>query len=92
MTDKKVTPLRAVAPPTADEEARQEVIDMLEEALEEAKRGEITEIVMILKRPNDDEWDERATVTRFMSAWIGKLEMLKHDWILQLKLYERTHE
>lgn len=80
-------PLRFVPRPSADKEAREEVIEMLEEALEEAKRGEIVEIVMILKRPEEDVWDERATVTRFMSAWIGKLEMLKHNWITQNREY-----
>lgn len=76
-------PLQFVPPPTANEEARAAVIAMLNETLEEAKRGEIAEMVMILKHPQEDEWSERATVTRFRSAWIGKLEILKHNWIIQ---------
>jgi hypothetical protein len=77
------TPLRIVADPTADEEIRAEVVGLLEETLEQAKRGEITEILLILKHPGTDEWSDRSTSTQHLTEWIGKLEVTKQSWILQ---------
>jgi hypothetical protein len=77
-----IAPIKLVTPPTAEEAAKAKVIEMLEEALAEAKTGKFTEFVLILKRA-DDDWEERATPTRYMSEWIGKLEMLKFTWMLQ---------
>ena len=72
-----VTPLRVVALPTADEEAKADAIRILEELLEEAKHGEIVEFAIVIMRPGDDMWDERTTPTRARSAWIGKQARLK---------------
>lgn len=88
----KVTNLRIAPIPTADEEIRAKVVAMLEEALEQAKRGEIDELFMILKHPGTDEWSDRATETQHFSEWIGKLEVTKQTWILQFLQRERDDE
>jgi hypothetical protein len=76
----KITRLHIVAPPTTTEEIRAEVIAELERTLEDARRGDIDEIFMILKHPGDDEWSHRATPTQHLTAWIGKLEVTKLAW------------
>lgn len=79
---KKKTPL---------EESRADVVQMLEETLAEARRGEIDEIVILGKCAQlpggDDEWLERASATQNMRAWIGALEMMKADWIEMYRVF-----
>lgn len=83
MPDSKISQLRVVAAPSAEDEIRVEVVNMLKEALEQAERGEVSEIFMILKHPGTDEWSDRATMTQHLSEWIGKLEITKQSWITQ---------
>jgi len=86
-----VTPLRVVALPTADEEAKADAIRILEELLEEAKHGEIVEFAIVIMRPGDDMWDERTTPTRARSAWIGKLMMLMVNWIIHMDIEDKEN-
>lgn len=72
--------LHEVLPPTAEQAAQAEVIDLLERVLVCARNGEVSEIVMILLSPNG-EWRDLATHTETFTPWIGKLEVLKANWI-----------
>ncbi len=65
---------------TAAEESRIAVIDVLNEIMEEAERGEVGEIVAMIRHP-DGSYSERATPTDYQRDWIGQLEILKHSWI-----------
>jgi hypothetical protein len=80
----EITTLHAVKPITSTEAIRAEVIAMLEDALAEAKAGEIDELFMILKHPGGDEWSDRSTSTLNTTEWIGKLEVTKLSWSLKL--------
>jgi len=88
----KIIPLHAVAPVTADEEAKATAIRILEELLEEAKRGEIIEFAVIIVRPGDDIWSERMTPTRKKSEWIGKLMIMMVDWITHMSEEDDNEE
>lgn len=76
-----VRTLRAVQPPTAQAEIREQVVALLERTLAEAKAGEIDEVFMIIRHPGSDEWSDRATPTMGFTSWIGKLEIVKQTWI-----------
>lgn len=73
--------LHAVQPPTADEKARAEVIAHLEEVLAEARRGEISEVLIISLHP-DGEWSNLSTRTESISNWVGYLEQTQFDWMM----------
>lgn len=85
-----VRSLHAVQPPTADEEAKAAAVELLKELLAEAERGEIVELAVIVMRPGEDEWADRATPTRNKSAWIGKLMIMMVGWIGHMN--EEDHE
>lgn len=57
-----------------------DVIETLEKALEEARRGEIASIVIVAAHPLHGWSHEQSGVTDF-SAAIGRLEILKQEWI-----------
>ena len=80
----EITTLHPVKPVTTTDEIRAEVIDELERTLEEAKRGEIDELFMILKHPGRNEWSNRSTSTQNTTEWIVKLEVAKLSWSLKL--------
>lgn len=82
-------PLRLVTGPTVAETIRAEVIELLERALDEARRGEVTEVFMILKHPGTNKWSDLATSTQSLTDWIGKLEVTKHAWIEHFNQTER---
>lgn len=71
-----------VTKPTADEEVRQSVVRLLQETLDEAVRGEIDTIVLILGHP-DGDWSDKCSSTNKLSAAIGRLEITKHEWVVQ---------
>lgn len=75
-----VRKLHTVAPPTAPEHVRADLIEKLERTLAEARAGEITELFMIVLHP-DTDFSDRATPTENLTAWIGKLEIVKQRWI-----------
>lgn len=82
-------PLRLVTGPTASELVRADLVQLLERTLEEARRGEITELFMILRHPGDDEWSDRSTPTQGFAGWIGRLEITKQSWITLFSERER---
>jgi hypothetical protein len=61
-------------------ELNSNVIETLEEALAEARAGAITSIVLIAAHPTLGWSHEQSGVTDF-SAAIGRLEILKQEWI-----------
>jgi hypothetical protein len=80
MTDPAVLSL---APrPKAEDEVRDNVVKLLAGALEEARNGEITSVIVILQRA-DGDWSDRASDTLKFSEAIGRLEILKQEWIEQ---------
>jgi hypothetical protein len=74
------SPISLVAKPTADEEIRQSVITVLREALAEAEAGNINGVAMILSHP-DETWTHRGSECMEFSRMVGRIEMLKHQWI-----------
>lgn len=71
-----------VTKPTADAEVKASVLRVLRETLEQAERGEIDCVVMILGHP-DGEWTDRTSETVKFSEAIGRLEITKSEWIAQ---------
>ena len=69
-----------VQKPTVTEEIRSNVVNILRETLEQAERGEIDTVIMILHHP-DGDWTDRASSTEIFSDSIGRLEILKQKWI-----------
>lgn len=67
---------------TKAESIREDVIAILREALGEAERGEVAEIIVILKQ-TDGHWKDRRSATLAMSDAIGKIEIVKQAWIGQ---------
>lgn len=65
---------------TADEENRIAVLDVLNSVIEEAEKGEVEEVVILIRHPGG-EYSERATPTGFQRDWVGQLEILKQLWI-----------
>lgn len=65
---------------SVDEEARQQAIQFLEEALADARAGKIVSAVLIYERP-DGWWAYDLTPVRNFTKAIGQLEVIKTDWI-----------
>ena len=64
------------------EAIQQDIILCLEEALELAKLGEISSVVVILNRV-DGWWHEKRSDTTETTRDIGRLEILKQKWIAE---------
>lgn len=75
----KISKLSVVKAPTVEEAISQETIAILEEALEKARAGDIIQVVIIAKR--QEGWHEYASPTESIMEWIGRLEVLKTNWI-----------
>lgn len=69
-------PLKLVAPPTAEEVKRRDVIEFLRARLQEAEAGEIDEACLIVRRP-DGKWRYDYTPLESIVEWIGRLETMK---------------
>lgn len=78
----KPTPIGLVPKPTLLEQARTDVIDILEKALDRAKSGEIETILVIMKHLDGCWSDERSIAIDFPEA-IGRLEIVQHAWMNQ---------
>ena len=89
MNDDKVHKLHTVAPLTAKEELRAEVIALLRDALEQAEAGDVDEVLILMRHPGDDEWSNLASETLGFAAWIGRIEITKLDWIEQYREHHR---
>lgn len=72
--------LKLVPPPAEDVAIREATVQLLAQALDEAKAGHIAEIVLLVLHP-DGTWSDRTTQSLHFSEWIGRLEMTKLDWI-----------
>lgn len=79
-------PVRLIPKQTAAEEIKADVISILREHLERAERGEFDGVVVICRRSDGSWCDERSALVQFSDA-IGKLEIIKHDWIRQFRGY-----
>jgi hypothetical protein len=78
MTDPAVLSL---APrPKAEDQVRESIVAILATALKEARNGEITSVIMILQH-SDGDWSDRASETIKFTEAIGRLEILKQEWI-----------
>jgi 1,4-dihydroxy-2-naphthoyl-CoA synthase len=64
--------------PTADEEIRASAIQLLEEALADARSGKVVGVV-ILSKEIDGGWYHRATASLSLRERIGSLELVKFD-------------
>lgn len=69
--------------PTASDEVKQSVVDILETVLAEARAGEIVSLVVIAGHP-DETWSEWQSCTEHSSAMIGRLEIAKFTRIKSL--------
>jgi hypothetical protein len=67
------TSLHVIGQPTATEEIRASVIARLEQTLEEARNGDVTEVLMLVQHANPDLWTERSGKLTNMMTWCGRL-------------------
>lgn len=65
---------------TIADSTKAEVVAFLETALAQAKEGIISECLLICQR-TDGKWRFDHTAVETMTLWIGKLEIVKQDWI-----------
>lgn len=73
-------PIALVPKPKADEEVRESVVRLLRDSLEQAERGEVDTVIIILGHP-DGEWSDRCSSTEKLSAAIGRIEITKQEWV-----------
>jgi hypothetical protein len=66
----------------ATDEVRESVVRLLRDSLEQAERGEVDTVIIILGNP-DGTWTDRCSETRKLSEAIGRMEITKHEWIAQ---------
>jgi hypothetical protein len=77
--------LHVVPPPRVGDVQRSEIIAELERALEEARSGDITEIMILIQHANPKEWSARTNLIESFLTWIGRLEVAKFDIINRLQ-------
>jgi hypothetical protein len=85
-----VTNLRVIGQPTATEEIKASVIARLEQTLEEARRGDVTEVLMLVQHANPDVWSERSGQLTNLMTWCGRLGAVQLT--LQLQNREDDYE
>lgn len=73
--------VKLVTGPTVSDDCRASVIALLEDTLEEAKRGDISEIVVLIQHADPHEWSDRSSFSTSILSWVGRLETAKLDWI-----------
>lgn len=76
------SPIALVPKVKADDEVRESVTRLLKTSLDEAERGEIDTVIIILGH-TDGEWSDRCSSTTKLSEAIGRLEITKQEWIAQ---------
>jgi len=81
----KVTQLHAVKPPSVSNEIRDSMIKLIEDLLEEAKAGDVTEVCILIQHADPKEWSDRSSMTENIMTWVGRLETTKLDWIAKYK-------
>lgn len=65
---------------SVDEEARQQAIQFLEEALADARAGRIVSVVLIYER-SDGSWHWDSTTQRSLPNAVGQLEIIKSELV-----------
>lgn len=78
-----MTTLSLVPKPTASDEIRADVIEILEDALVQAKQGQITSLVVIMLHP-DGSWSDWQSSTTQLSEVVGRLECAKQKRVMQV--------
>jgi hypothetical protein len=73
-------PINLVPPPTPADIVRESVVATLRQTLEEAERGEIECVAIVICRPGG-AWKPRVSTTDNFSGMIGRLEIAKYEWI-----------
>ena len=76
-------PISIVPKATVGDEVKADCIKTLKDALVLAESGEIDVVVMILGRV-DGMWHTKTSETMRLSETIGRLEILKQEWIAKL--------
>jgi hypothetical protein len=66
----------------AADDVRESVTRLLRDSLEQAERGEVDTVIIILGHP-DGEWSDRCSSTQKLSAAIGRLEITKQEWVAE---------
>lgn len=80
-----ITRLHEVAPPRVPDTIREQLIKDVEELLQEARAGEISEMIVLVQHSNPEQWSERKSAANTpISTWIGRLEIFKYDLITRL--------
>jgi hypothetical protein len=75
-------PIALVPKPKAADDVRESVTRLLRDSLDQAERGEVDTVIIILGHP-DGEWSDRCSSTEKLSAAIGRLEITKAEWVAQ---------
>ena len=87
ITHLPVSPLSRVP-----DEARDDIIRTLEDALKVAREGDVSDMMIILQHRDNYEWSERRagidSGSLGLLKWIGRLEFVKADWIASMKADE----
>lgn len=76
----RTAPVALVPKPKAADEIRESVMRLLRDSLEQAERGEVDTVIIILGHP-DGDWTNKSSYTDKLSAAIGRLEITKQEWI-----------
>lgn len=82
-----MTVLSLVPKATAADEVQESVIALLENALSEARAGNVCSIVIIATHPNG-EWSDWQSATDQMPEVVGRLEMAKQKRISRAIMHE----
>lgn len=75
-------PIALVAKPTVAEEVRESVVRLLRGTLAEAEAGEVSTVVILVGHINGD-WFSRCSDTEHFSEAVGRVEIIKQEWIAQ---------
>jgi len=78
----KIQTTKLVPKPSIENQIKEQVAKILRKLLTESEAGQIAAMLVICKRPDGSWYDECTSVMHFPDA-IGRLEIVKHDWITQ---------
>lgn len=71
-----------MAKPTAAEEVRQSVVEVLQEMLALAEAGGVDGVAIIVSHV-DGTWTNRGSEHMEFSRLVGRFEIMKHQWIAE---------
>ena len=75
----KIVHLKVVKAGEPEVEVHEDTVKLLRDVLRDAKKGVITEVVIVAKGP--DNWQPMCSATCDFLEWIGRLRVLETDWI-----------